>query len=226
MANINFNDGKDVGSQLVKDPFKWMQTRYVSLAIQGNDISDFSQSKNEPLQQLTNGPIPQSRKFPTGWTYDAVLKEKDGTSSLIMKTSLSKGDKGLRALPWQDNHVTYTQLDDDGRFFATGPLQGCHIYVAGTARNPWVFHANNNSGGGNLQANMASKLKMALDLMSTGLGPQILGGGLTRDQYSTQGFAGFVFGVRQHKRWRFWSYLFNPHNKHWKIQDFPCALTG
>lgn len=226
MPNVNFTGGTDIGEILKKDPRSWFNARYVGFGIASNERASMADAIYDPSGLLTAGPIANSLKFPTGYVFDAVYSSKHGADAVTMRSSLARRDIGIRALPWMADHITYTQMDENARFFATGPLQGCHIYVAGSRRTPWVFHANNNAGGGDVNANMASKLKMTLDLMSTGLGPQIVSGGLKRNEYSTIGLAGFVFGVRQNKAWRFWSYLFNPHLKHWRVQDMPCALTG
>lgn len=80
-----------------------------------------------------------------------------GTDNL--KIVAADVDTGVRALPWRESELTYMKLDFSARWFFTGPIEGCYIYVARGMMDKnrgetYVFHVNANSttGAGNMQA--------------------------------------------------------------------------
>ncbi len=129
-----------------------------------------------------------------------------GTDDLsIVKSTV---DTGVRALPWRESEMTYMKLDANARWFFTGPIEGCYIYVArGTGGSnhaeTYIFHVNANAvnGAGNMQA----KDNMVIAAMrAKGLVPI---NRLTYDDYHpgdpTCSGQGFVYGWREVSNWNF-----------------------
>ncbi|MFC1705995.1 hypothetical protein ACFL59_04125 [Planctomycetota bacterium] len=144
----------------------------------------------------------------------------DGTLSSIA----SKDQPQVILLPWLENGCTFTQLDKDADLFLTGPLSGCHVYVAsGKKGQPYVLHANSNSTGSDKKANILVKDKMAQNIIGWLNDPKGKKGGkgdiqlthrLARGEYSG---GAFVFGLRKKKDWKFYVTSFEIDKKKKKL---------
>lgn len=107
-------------------------------------------------------------------------------------------DRGIRFLPWSENHVTFMALDDGAQTFFTGPLSGCAIY---TGQDPsgqwWAFHANRNN-----MPNSAVKGSMTkLTIDAAGLQVTVRHSAIYKMDYHDQGF---VFGQKKAGNWSFY----------------------
>jgi hypothetical protein len=136
---------------------------------------------------------------------DFEIKKGGDTSLGVKKIEIGAAgvaDTGLRVLPWKQDCLTYMKLDDSARFFLTGPIEGCYIYVA---RSPigavYVFHVNANAVTGmtNVQAkdNAVQGILTAKNLQLTQR--------LAYADYNQTGFVnkGFVYGWKDGTNWRF-----------------------
>jgi hypothetical protein len=128
-----------------------------------------------------------------------------GTDNLrIVRSTV---DSGVRALPWRDSEMTYMKMDGSARWFFTGPIEGCYIYVARGDKmhisETYVFHVNANSVSGT--QNMKAKDDMVIPVMrAKGLVPI---NRLTYDDYHphdpTCSGQGFVYGWCGPLGWEF-----------------------
>ena len=138
--------------------------------------------------------------------------------------SKSDKDEGIRFLPWQDNKVTYCQLDNQATWFFTGPLQGCHIYVGEDNGTPYVFHVNDNSSeDDSIDKNMAAKDTKVMRLIDAELPNLILTHRLARVDYSSEGkipYNGFVYGRKLRNEWNFYvhSYELNTDKMNYQVK--------
>ena len=127
----------------------------------------------------------------------------DGTLGVKrLEVIASAVETGLRVLPWKPSALTYMKLDDSAKWFLTGPIEGCFIYIAKNAQGtPYVFHVNANALSG-LQ-NIAAK-DNAVRTILTRKNLQV-GHRLEYSDYNNPGFVnkGFVYGWKEGTNWRF-----------------------
>lgn len=111
-----------------------------------------------------------------------------------------QGDKKVAFLPWTESGGTVTQLDTASELFLTGPLTGCHVYVAvEDGKQPWVFHLNDNTSADDRAANIKAKDTEA-DAIAAKHGTRITKS-LKRGEYAVPAF---VWGVRVGVEWSFY----------------------
>ncbi|MDH6083611.1 hypothetical protein [Umezakia ovalisporum] len=120
---------------------------------------------------------------------------------LAFTNTKSNGDTGIRILPWEEDKITYCSLDNEAKWFFTGPLTGCHIYVGYDNDNtPFIFHANANTQNSSLDMNMMEKDKRMSKLIAKdGLFSNIkILHRLGRDEYRSEdkGFLAFAYGYK------------------------------
>jgi len=227
-ANASFpkRHGTDITRSLIADPRAWFNKHAVAFEFDENAVWTAEDAKVNPRSLLGNGASNDSLAFQAGFRFDPVYVSGGGSKPMfLLRTSNEPHDNGVRGLPFRDSMVTYTQLDDNALFFATGPLTGCHIYVAGTRTAPWIFHANKNDDNASVSQNMVAKLRSTLGALA-GLGLNAgIAGSLIRTTYSQRDLGGFVFGHRRRDGWRFWTYLADKNLKRRKIIDLPAALS-
>jgi hypothetical protein len=70
-------------------------------------------------------------------------------------------EKPYRFLPFVPDGVTCLQLDAGAQLVLTGPLSGCHIYVAQQGANTILLHSNSNSTAATPALNTENKLAFA-----------------------------------------------------------------
>lgn len=108
--------------------------------------------------------------------------------------------KRVAFLPWRESKGACTQLDANAELFLTGPLSGCHIYVAvTTGQPPWVFHINANDSADDKAANIKAKDDEA-DAIAATHGTTIVKR-IKRGEYE---IPAFVWGVRIGNEWSFY----------------------
>lgn len=118
-------------------------------------------------------------------------------------------DAGVRALPWVSPDLTkaaaagtYMKLDAAARWFFTGPIEGCFIYIATRPTGEvYVFHVNANGLTG--VANTTAKDSLVRPILAAkGL---TLHQRLAHSDYSQLGSTckGFVYGWKLAGQWRF-----------------------
>lgn len=141
-------------------------------------------------------------------------------SMYAVRTTGSSKDEGVRCLPWTPDKATFTRLDTTtDRLFFTGPLQGCHIYVARQQGTWYVVHANYNADtapAANIQAKH-TLYELAQNFFD-GMGVTDVGA-LLRPDYmpATQdAYNAFVYGVRT-DTWRFYVHCSTHVNGTWRV---------
>jgi hypothetical protein len=119
-------------------------------------------------------------------------------------------DEGVRYLPWAENMTTFMRLDSGtDKLFFTGPLQGCHIYVARQGTTWYVVHVNYNkdpSAEGNLSAK-ETFYQLAQNFFD-GMGATDVGA-LRRADYDPGGrtaYNAFAYGIYT-DTWRFYVHV-------------------
>jgi hypothetical protein len=146
-----------------------------------------------------------------GRRYDDVyVSVTESTVGNIKMLNLKgSADTTYQLLPYEENKLTYTKVSDKAKAFLTGPLSGCHVYVAKKGGEWYVFHVNANGNNASFDENVQQKRKMFLDAaLQLGITPS--GSGcVERQQYSHQkGYpvvGALVFGFEDsaHNTWRF-----------------------
>lgn len=117
-------------------------------------------------------------------------------------TAVPRGATGKKIafLPWRESAGSCTQLDGGTEMFFTGPLSGCHVYVAvSPGQSPWVFHLNANDSASDRAANMKAKDDEAARVAAQH-GTSIVKS-LKRGEYE---IPAFVWGVRIGPEWTFY----------------------
>ncbi len=117
-------------------------------------------------------------------------------------TAVPRGATGKKVafLPWRESAGSCTQLDGSTEMFFTGPLSGCHVYVAvSPGQAPWVFHLNANDSASDKAANMKAKDDEAARVAAQH-GTKIVKS-LKRGEYE---IPAFVWGVRIGTEWSFY----------------------
>src|SRR5215813_1629142 len=68
--------------------------------------------------------------------YPAIYVDgkEDAFSGAIKKLVLSIASAGVQYLPYLPDALTYTTIEDKAAVFITGPLTGCNVYIAQTAK--------------------------------------------------------------------------------------------
>jgi hypothetical protein len=126
-------------------------------------------------------------------------------------------DAGVRYLPYQEDKLTYLQLDAAAQWVFTGPIEGCFVYVITNGGNTYLFHVNANAvaAGGNALAK-DTKLRATLNALVPG---GVITHRLARDDYGTlppenRPFRGFVYGRHTGAGWefRFFSFILDGPN--------------
>ena len=154
-----------------------------------------------------------------GASYLPVAKMRLGARICVHPTvpvlkllQIEQTDQGkpFAYLPWQEDGCTALLLPDTADYALTGPLSGCHVYVATSVNKaPMLFHANANKSGDNLTANMATKDNDAINLASKY--GYVIKKRLARGEYD--GFA-FVWGRRVNGHsWSFYVHQASPDGK-------------
>jgi hypothetical protein len=130
-------------------------------------------------------------------------------------------DEGVRYLPWAPDMTTFMRLDSAGsdKLFFTGPLQGCHIYVARQGATWYVVHVNYNkdpSAEGNLAAKETSYA--LVQNFFDGLGVTDVGA-LRRADYDPgphAAYNAFAYGIRT-DTWRFYVHVASNAGAGWGV---------
>ncbi|MCU0984917.1 MAG: hypothetical protein MUC89_08235 [Acetobacteraceae bacterium] len=132
----------------------------------------------------------------------------------------TRADEGVRFLPWAENMTTFTRLDmANDRLFFTGPLQGCHIYVARQGTAWYVVHVNYNKDP-SPEANLSAKetfYQLAQNFFD-GMGVTDVGA-LRRADYDPGAHAAynaFAYGVRT-DTWRFYVHAASNAGAGWGV---------
>lgn len=122
----------------------------------------------------------------------------------------TQADEGVRYLPWAENMTTFMRLDTaTEKLFFTGPLQGCHIYVARAGTGWYVVHVNYNkdpSPEGNLSAK-ETFYQLAQNYFDSMGATDV--GALRRADYDPGGltpYNAFAYGIRT-DTWRFYVHV-------------------
>lgn len=145
----------------------------------------------------------------------------------IFKISFTKSftnkDQGVRFLPWQENKVTYCQLDNNAEWFFTGPLTGCHIYVGHIGNDndtPYVFHVNDNtSQADDIKLNIEAKDEKIKGLITSKLSNLTITHRLGRTDYdSEEAYQAFVYGRKTDNEWKFYVHCFEFDTKNMKYK--------
>lgn len=108
-------------------------------------------------------------------------------------------------LPFKGSQGVFMELSNNADVFVTGPLSGCHIYMAKNGVTPVVFHINANEQNQSRDQNMAVKRNKFINTCGF-LGFSVVGAGkLERDDYMKDTNGGLVFGERRGvNQWKFW----------------------
>lgn len=123
-------------------------------------------------------------------------------------------DAGVRYLPYQENKLTYMQLDATARWVFTGPIEGCFVYVVTHDGNIYLFHVNANTV---LDPHENAKIKdtKLRDAVNSLLPSGVITHRLSRADYAPsaddpQPFRGFVYGQRKAEwEFRYHSFIIN-----------------
>ena len=138
-----------------------------------------------------------------------IKPQYDGTKLLVLAIRDTGPDTGVRFLRWEANKLTAMFLDEDATWVVTGPLQGCHVYVAELAGGGAVLlHANANDTLDE-DRNMQIKDNKAETFLAPMKG-QITHRLVRKDYAPSREFAynGFVFGQKNpDQTWSFFSYV-------------------
>src|SRR5262245_60624177 len=179
---------------------EFMKQYNVQLAYYG------AQGQQAPIDQCQPGPIADTLEFPSAVKFKLSVKPAGQNATVYIERQTATWETGVRYLPWQPDKCTYVRMDNAAAIAFTGPLSGCNVYVAGPRTDPVLFHTNWNKGA-NDDNNNTIKETMTLSLLAAnicGVGNNtLIGGRLERRMYS-QGFYGFVFGVKENNDWKFY----------------------
>jgi hypothetical protein len=159
------------------------------------------------------------------------MPQYDNTLQLNLVIREKVPDTGVRYLKWMGNRLTAMFLDEDATWVFTGPLQGCHVYVAELEDGGTVLlHANANE-----VTNEADNEKAKDDKASAFLAP--LKGRVThrlaRRDYASRVpgivYNGFVAGRKNpDKTWSFSYYVIYLNEAKSitgrRLQDLPLAI--
>ena len=113
--------------------------------------------------------------------------------------------KAHRCLPFEEDTITYLTLDNAAQLVLTGPLTGCHIYVAQGGGSTTIMHVNWNktatdTAAGKL-ANSNKKLQLATSLAAVLPGAPPITNQLvynpTANHKDYFGYLAFVVGSRK-----------------------------
>jgi len=139
---------------------------------------------------------------------------------MAVRLSAASTDEAVRFLPWADNMATFTRLDTTtDKLFFTGPLQGCHIYVARQGTAWYVVHVNYNKDP-RADENLSAKetLYALAQNFFDGMGATDVGA-LRRNDYDPGGGAAynaFCYGVRT-DTWRFYVHCASNAGAGWGV---------
>jgi hypothetical protein len=145
---------------------------------------------------------PAAACYPGIDVYDSATR-LPGQPVHEIRLTKNAADQHVRYLPDQANQLTVMQLDGAAQWVFTGPLSGCHIYVATLGGNTLLFHLNDNTSLENVGENKVAKdrrLKHALP------GGAVITHRLTRPLYSNTllPYQAFAYGRNTGAGWAFW----------------------
>ncbi|MEU3183840.1 hypothetical protein ABZ707_06430 [Streptomyces sp. NPDC006923] len=111
-------------------------------------------------------------------------------------------DQHVRYLPDAADALTQMTLDAAAEWVFTGPLSGCHVYVATVAGATVLYHVNDNTSLDNIGTNKQIKDRRLKNALPAGTLPTHR---LIWRQYRTVDtpFEAFAFGRRVGGNWRF-----------------------
>lgn len=139
---------------------------------------------------------------------DFAVDDKGPIAEIVIRRGGAKTE-GVIYLPFKEDTTTHLTLSTTSRWFFTGPLEGCHVYVATGGGPPVVIHANANATGG--LSNAAVKNSQSQHV-AAGLPGYIITKTLVADDYKPGNgdpYRAFVFGINASAGWRFYCHSIN-----------------
>jgi hypothetical protein len=133
-----------------------------------------------------------------------------GLAQITIARSGGTASNGVIYLPFKEDTTTFLPLDAGASWFFTGPLEGCHVYVATSpGGQPVVIHANANASSAATNARI--KQDQANHVTGGLVGGYAITKTLTAADYkpaNTDPYRAFVFGVNN-GGWTFYMHSIN-----------------
>lgn len=98
-------------------------------------IPYYNKSSTEDQDRFSYTKAPATLSF-------AVTSTPPLTSIVLEEGANALG--GVVYLPYRDNAITMMSIPMEARWFFTGPLQGCHVYIASNGMQMAALHVNMN----------------------------------------------------------------------------------
>jgi hypothetical protein len=139
---------------------------------------------------------------------DIQVEDKAGTVCEITVVKAAPPADGVVFLPWTEDTATSILLSNQAKYFFTGPLDACHVYIARDHHgNLLAMHVNSNKNKGDKAANARAKSGMADEtLRNLSAGFRIVKSLTDTDYKPTDGSPcnAFVMGINTGGTWDFY----------------------
>ncbi|MEW2548202.1 hypothetical protein AB0910_20950 [Streptomyces sp. NPDC047002] len=141
--------------------------------------------------------------FPRVNVYPVPTPRLPGQPVQAITLEAANVDQRVRYLPDAPNALTQMALDPAAEWVFTGPLSGCHVYVATVAGATVLYHVNDNTSADDIPANKRIKDRRLKNVLPAGALPTHR---LIWWHYRSVDapFEAFAFGRRVGGNWRFW----------------------